>query len=97
MAKKQGCRYGLIIHGRDKPLWFDKKIERDHVAKYLKGLVTISTFTGAMLKNYAVEYHTRDTKKKGYTLYIAPSRQKAREMFKKDFGQSRVIHWIKER
>jgi len=45
MSVKKGCRYGLIIHGRTRPLCFDDKKDRDRVADYLKGLVIVSTMT----------------------------------------------------
>ena len=43
--KKEGCKFCLIVQGRNKPLCFNKKVERDKVAKYLKGIITYSTFS----------------------------------------------------
>lgn len=48
------------------------------------------------LKPYAIQYHKRGHKEKsGYEIYLAKTSEKARKMFKKDFGKSLVIDWVK--
>ena len=49
------------------------------------------------LRNYAIEYKNKDTGKTDYELYIAPTKKDARDMFKKDFGNSKKINFIEER
>lgn len=45
MSKLTKTKYGLIVFGRSKALYFENRKERDRIRKYLQGLVTMTTFT----------------------------------------------------